>query len=73
MVLLLMANYASCRSNIHLSQLFKIPEPLLKETARVLAANGVACIAQDDGVLWIGPEDGLEAYIAFHKPDRIVF
>ncbi|MFT6580866.1 MAG: catechol 2,3-dioxygenase-like lactoylglutathione lyase family enzyme [Alphaproteobacteria bacterium] len=45
----------------------------IKETARVLAANGVACIAQDDGVLWIGPEDGLGAYIAFHKPDRIVF
>ena len=45
----------------------------IKETARVFTANGVACIAQEDGVLWIGPEDGLGAYIAFHESGRVVF
>jgi hypothetical protein len=50
-----------------------VATPDINETARVLAANGVACIAQDDGVLWIGPEDALGAYLAFHEPGQTVF
>ena len=42
-VLLLMANYAGYRSNIHLSLLFKIPEPLL------LLGDMVALVASDMG------------------------
>jgi len=41
-VLLLMANYAGYRSKIHLSLLFKIPEPLLYSIDGAALAEGLS-------------------------------
>ncbi|MBL4719973.1 MAG: VOC family protein [Alphaproteobacteria bacterium] len=50
----------------------------IKETTRVIAANGVTRVEMenglsDKGALWVGPKDALGAYIAFHEPGDPVF